>query len=337
MYNHCYILSATQVSCQEPLSEGWMESPIIYDRTYVRAIEPDSKEFIVPSEARRMSRILKRTICSSITSMNRADVKEPDAIITGTGMGCMENSEKFLTDLSTYGENCLKPTLFMQSTHNTISSLIAIILKNHGYNNTYSHRGISFESALLDAWIQIKSGMIRTALVGAHDEVTPFSALVFEKTEPYYGFVSEASVSTMLSATVADVKPMCEVASVDLLYKPTIREVAEACGVSNDTIVLTGMNGNAENDTPYLELLAEMGDKNPVLRYKHLFGDNFSASAIGVYVAANMIDKQMVPDHLVVRGEERLLITPGEIVVVSHSEQTNWSVIKLKKVVCGNC
>ena len=49
--------------------------------------------------------------------------------------------------MATFGENCLKPSLFMQSTHNTIGSLIGIVLKCHGYNNTYSHEGISFESA----------------------------------------------------------------------------------------------------------------------------------------------------------------------------------------------
>ena len=117
-----------------------------------------------------MSKILKRTVCTSIDALNKSGIDHPDAIITGTGMGCMENSEKFLIDLSRYGESCLKPTLFMQSTHNTISSLIAIILKCYGYNNTYSHKGISFESALLDAWMQIRSGMIRNALIGAHDE-----------------------------------------------------------------------------------------------------------------------------------------------------------------------
>lgn len=90
------------------------------------------KGLIVPAEARRMSKILKRTVCTAITALNESDIKQPDAIITGTGMGCMENSEKFLIDLSRFGEQCLKPTLFMQSTHNTISSLTAIILKCHG-------------------------------------------------------------------------------------------------------------------------------------------------------------------------------------------------------------
>ena len=209
MANHCYVNSIAQVSCQKPLSDEWFDSPCIYEDKYVRAQEPDTKGLIVPSEARRMSKILKRTVCTAITALNESDIKQPDAIITGTGMGCMENSEKFLIDLSRFGEQCLKPTLFMQSTHNTISSLIAIILKCHGYNNTYSHKGISFESSLFDAWIQIKSGMIRNALVGAHDEVTPFMDLVMERTHPEYSLVSEASVSTIVTNTRSD-RNLCE-------------------------------------------------------------------------------------------------------------------------------
>ena len=65
------------------------------------------------------------------------------------------------------------PTNFMQSTHNTIASLIGLYTHNHGYNCTYSHKNISFESGMLDAYMQIKLGKIKTALVCANDEITP--------------------------------------------------------------------------------------------------------------------------------------------------------------------
>ena len=109
--------------------------------------ETDLDGLISQGSARRMSRILRNAVSCSLAALRDGDVDLPDAIITGTGMGCMENSEKFLIDMCRYGESCLKPSLFMQSTHNTISSQIAIALKCHGYNNTYSHNGISFESA----------------------------------------------------------------------------------------------------------------------------------------------------------------------------------------------
>lgn len=329
---HCYILSASQVSCQKPLSDDWFNSPIMYDKNYVRAIEPDSKEFILPSEARRMSKILKRTICTSITALNRSGIKEPNAIISGTGMGCMENSEKFLMDLSKFGENCLKPTLFMQSTHNTISSLVAIVLKNHGYNNTYSHKSISFESALLDAWLQIKSGAIRTALVGSHDEVTPFMAMVLEKTHPYLGFVSETSVATILSSKVDSCNPLCEIVKVELLYKPSLSEIVKACELGEHGVLMLGINDKKENDKPYMQLLEMMNRQTPVLKYKHIFGDNFSAPAIGMYAASKIIELQNIPEFLKYSGIFIKTNEIKEIVLINHSDNTSWSVIKLQKV-----
>ena len=332
MDNRCYILSATQVSCQKPLCEDWINEPIHYVCAYVRAVEPNSKEFIVPSEARRMSKILKRAVCSSITALNASGIKQPDAIVTGTGVGCMENSEKFLIDLSNFGENCLKPTLFMQSTHNTISSLIAIILKCHGYNNTYSHKGLSFDSALLDAWLQIKTGSIRTALVGSHDEVTPFMALVMGKTQPTFDFISESSVSAVLSSGYGDVRPLCEIKSVDLLYKPDISELLDCIKADADSVLMTGINGNRQNDEPYLDILESLSSQHPVLKYKHLFGENYSSSAIAFYISAYILSMQSIPSHLMYSGVYDENNEIKEIIVINHSDSTAWSIVKLCRV-----
>ena len=79
MANRCYVNSIAQVSCQKPLSDEWFDSPCIYGDKYVRAQEPDTKGLIVPAEARRMSKILKRTVCTAITALNESDIKQPDA------------------------------------------------------------------------------------------------------------------------------------------------------------------------------------------------------------------------------------------------------------------
>jgi 3-oxoacyl-(acyl-carrier-protein) synthase len=85
----------------------------------------------------------------------------------------MENSEAFLQGVLNPEEGAMSPTRFMQSTHNTIGSLIAIRMHCHGYNATYSHTGCSFRSALEDAMMQLQLGDIDSALVGWYDERTP--------------------------------------------------------------------------------------------------------------------------------------------------------------------
>ena len=332
MANRCYVNSLAQVSCQKPLSDEWFDSPCIYEEKYVRAQEPDTKGLIVPSEARRMSKILKRTVCTAITALNNSDVKQPDAIITGTGMGCMENSEKFLIDLSRFGEQCLKPTLFMQSTHNTISSLIAIILKCHGYNNTYSHKGISFESSLFDAWIQIKSGMIRNALVGAHDEVTPFMDLVMERTHPEYSLVSESSVSTIITNAESK-RNICEISEVKLFHRPDYAELANLLSPEEDGIILSGLNGNPMNDEPYNMLIETLSYTPRMLQYKNIFGDNFSASALAFYAAATIINRQEIPVQMVCGTNTVPEIDEIKgITILNHFDGTTWSMVRLKKV-----
>ena len=128
---------------------------------YIRAVvklgsqDPDFKEVISPMEARRMGRLLKRAVWCSSKALQEAGIVMPDAVITATDYGCMENSEAFLQGVLNPQEGAMSPTKFMQSTHNTIGSLIAIRLGCHGYNATYSHTGCSLRSALEDAMMQL--------------------------------------------------------------------------------------------------------------------------------------------------------------------------------------
>lgn len=337
MTNQVYVTSMAQVSCQQPLTDEWFDSPCLYEERYARAIEPNTKGLIMPSEARRMSKILKRTVSTSITALNKSGIKQPDAIITGSGMGCMENSEKFLIDLCNLGETCMKPSLFMQSTHNTISSLIAIILKCHGYNNTYSHKGISFESALFDAWLQIRTGIIRNALVGAHDEVTPMMSLIMETTHPEYSFVSETSFSTMLSNNNTSANVICEVDNVELLHRANPQKLASFLNEHTDDVIIAGINGNPLNDHAYDEIFSFLTHPHCILQYKNVFGDNFSSSAMAFYAGALVLQKQVIPENLIRMKTKELPNKIEGITIINHSDSSEWSVIRLKNTqLCGN-
>ena len=133
----------------------------------------DYREYISPGEARRMGKLMKAATITSLKALRAAGIESPDAIITATAYGMLETSEKFLIDMLENGEETLSPTLFMQSTHNTLSSAIAIRTKCHGYNVTYSQGKDSLEWALRDARRLLASGKAKTVLVGCHDEATP--------------------------------------------------------------------------------------------------------------------------------------------------------------------
>lgn len=139
------------------------------------------RNYVKPLEARRMGKIMKSSLLSSLKALEIAGIDTPDAIITATAWGCLDYSERLLKQLQEEGEVLLKPTYFMQSTHNTIGSNIAIRLKCHGYNVTYTHGAKSLEWAIRDAKLLLQSGKYKTVLVGVHDEVTPMMRSLMER------------------------------------------------------------------------------------------------------------------------------------------------------------
>lgn len=292
MANRIYIRSAAQISVQKPLCEDWMTDPVQLSGEYLRSQDPDFKPFLSSMQARRMGLILKRAIAVSLTALREAGIECPDAIFTGTGLGCMENTENFLSAMCRDGEEMLPPTYFMMSTHNTISSAVAILLRCHGQNCTYSQKDISFESALLDAFLQLQVGGISNALVGAHDETTPDTYRLLKGTGYFEGIVTAAEASSafvlsafsapsaVLGTDVALKNPLCELADVQILHSPT-----------------------------NLESVVNEYNASRVIRssdYFKLFGKCFSTSGLGTYEAAVRIAKGFDKDILVVNdaGED---------------------------------
>lgn len=148
--------------------------------TDVEALK-ELKEFVSPMESRRMGKLMKAAHLTSLRALKSAGIDCPDAIITATSRGMLEISLQFLDDITSFGEELLKPTLFMQSTHNTLSSAIAIRTKCHGYNTTYSHGDESFDWAMRDAVRLIETGKVNSVLVGSFDESTPSFSMIAER------------------------------------------------------------------------------------------------------------------------------------------------------------
>lgn len=140
-------------------------------------ISPNYKEYIDAGLLRRMSKILRMSVAAAKDCLKQAGIEQPGAIITGTGLGCLQDTEKFLnTSLSV--EGLLPPTSFIQSTHNTIAGQISLSIGNHGYNMTHTQNTLSFEHALIDTSLMLGEGK-DNILTGAADE--------------YIGFLDEAA------------------------------------------------------------------------------------------------------------------------------------------------
>ena len=347
-----YIYSAQQISAQKPLTREWMTNPIIHSEPYIRSTEPDYKPYIAPMEARRMGRLLKRALTVSKDALAQSRVEKPDIIVTGTGLGCLENTELFLNALCIEGEGLLKPTHFMQSTHNTIGSLMAIQLGCHGHNATYAHKNISFESALYDALMQLatpsrnpKGKLLQTALIGGHDEMTPSYYNLLCKTG-YLGqpgeMASECSTAIVVGNTPND-NAMCRIADMVMLYQPapeqlkqTVQDMLTHSGLSASHLagVLTGYNGSESSWHTYYDNYYDLFGDIPPLHYKHLFGESYTASALAVYTAACCLAEKKIPQSLYINKATSPLPSSNiqAILIYNTDDSKNHSLILLTAV-----
>ena len=326
-----FVLSAKQISVQQPLSEDWMSQPIEYQQPFNRSIDPSFKDYISPIEARRMGKILKRAIATSKEAIKTSGLETVDAIITGTGYGCIENTEFFLDALSKDGEQMLSPTYFMQSTHNTISSIVAIQTKNHGYNVTYAHKGTSFDSAMQDAVLQLRLGKINSALIGGHDEMTPTFYNILKK-GGMMGHDDEMCGEAAVSVVVGTKNDnyLCKILDFKMLHKPTMEKLKAVAAEFMADFILTGISGNHKSDKAYLTDAKELWGDAKLLKYKHLFGESFTSSGLGFYVAAQCLKAGNIPAHLFVNPKDITDKKPSKILIFNHSDGTNYSLTLLE-------
>lgn len=166
-------LLLSQQESELPLSDSKVEAEILsgYELKDLDELKL-LKQFIPPIEQRRMDLLTKAAMYTSLKVLSEAGIHSPDAIIVATSHGMLTNSEKILRGIDTLGEDSVSPTLFMQSTHNTLAGILAVRLKCHGYNMTYVQGEDSLRWAIADARMLITEGKAKVVLVGCHDECT---------------------------------------------------------------------------------------------------------------------------------------------------------------------
>ena len=94
------------------------------------------------------------------------------AVVFGTGFGCLERSEAFLECVNRYGYGAADPIIFPETLSNAPASHVARVFGLRGPNVTLSCRGISAESALIQARSLLTAGEADLAVVIAGDMLT---------------------------------------------------------------------------------------------------------------------------------------------------------------------
>lgn len=337
-----YIRSTGIISPQPSFSE-LLKEPVVYSGNRLTCIEPDYSKILDPKLIRRMSHIIKMGVAAAMQCLKEAGIDNPDAIITGTAYGCLADTESFLTKMVENKEELLTPTAFIQSTHNTVAAQIALMLKCHNYNNTFVHRGFSFENSLLDAISLIKDGEALSALVGGVDEITDVSHTILSRFGLYKNnplssneilastskgtIAGEGAAFFLLSEEVSE-ENYAELNAVHTLYKPKDTDEIEreiisfldrqSYNIGDVDVILYGRNGDIKNDSVYNELDQSVFANKSTISYKHLCGEYPTSSAFALWLASNSLKTGRIPG--IVDGKR-----PESILIYNHYQQIHHS------------
>ncbi len=350
-----YINGLGIISPQPAIEQAFSfsENEHLKNKGFLKCIEPDYKNYINPSLLRRMSRIIKMGVASAQICLNDAGIKMPDAIITGTGLGCIEDTEKFLTNIFEGNEALLAPTSFIQSTHNTVGGQIALLLGCHHYNFTYVHRGFSFESALLDAMMILKEKNGENILVGGTDELTPNSYTIMERLGLYKSFqdpesnilqtqtngslAGEGSTFFLIASEKTE-NTYAEIKGLKTFYKPSGEEeikknISDFLAENNLSekeigLVILGFSGDKEKDHIYQSLSEHTFNQNSIAYFKHLSGEYHTATAFALWLAAEIIKTGNIPEDILTKQKTE---STKHILIYNHYENINHSLYLLSK------
>src|SRR3569833_233086 len=332
-----YIRSSACISPQKTFNnEGFLDDIVEYNGTRLTVIEPDYKDYIDPKLARRMSSLIKRGVAAAKKCLEGTEA--PDALITGTAQGCMEDTVTFLTRMVEMNEEMLPHTAFIQSTHNTVAAQIALMLRCHAYNNTFVHKGISFESALFDAIMLLNAQEADNILVGGTEEMVdtsfkvltrlglyrrqPVSNLDLLKTEAKGTMGGEGSVFFLLTHKASG-DNLAELTGLKTYYQSDDIErdivvFLEDYSLKTEDIdlVITGRNGDIKNDAVYDQLNQGAFKYNALAYYKHLCGEYPVSSSFALWLAANIIKQANVPEIVFERRSSSA--APKKILIYNH-------------------
>ncbi|MRG47404.1 beta-ketoacyl synthase [Chitinophaga sp. SYP-B3965] len=312
-----YIQSAAAISPQESFSGPFVPQLLtLADKNLLRIKEPDYSGFIPPNNLRRMSRVLKMGLVAALQCLRNSEVSMPGAIITGTGKGSLQDTERFLKNITEYAETALNPTPFIQSTYNSVNGLIAVQQKCTQYNSTFVHRGFSFEHALLDSMMQIAEGNADVVLTGAFEEISDEHFYIKSRigywkkalTQPAELLTSrtpgtiagEGSAFFMLGSKPGN-HPLACIEGIKMVYKPTQEKLHAALETflaqheitpSDIDLLITGQNGDVNHDHYYHNLIVQYFPATTSLPFKTLCGEYDTASAFALWLATQVIKEQ---------------------------------------------
>ena len=282
-----YIYSISSVSNQESFENPGFSKTIVPFSQQKELIQPNYKEFIPAIKLRRMPKLSRMAIAATLSALKLAELENVGAIIAASGLGSLDDTERFLQKYIPAGESLVPPVSFIQSGHNTVSGQIALFLNNNSYNMTHVQQNVSFEHALIDSLMFIDENETEV-LLGGMDENIPLLkelATLFDLDNSTKENLSEGCTFMIVGrdkekaiAQVIDVEVNVSPLSVNEKVIRFLKKNKLQISDIDQVLIGSGLNFNYQ-DRPSV---------NTVL-YTDYCGQYLTSSAFGCHLAVDMI------------------------------------------------
>ena len=146
----------------------------------------DPSQFMPPKVYRRMSRISRMAIASSVEAIKDSGLsldtidRERTSVIMGTSYGSSSHVEDFFISLLKDGPRGAQPFLFPETVPNAPASHIAMVHSITGPNCTFCQNEISSENAIMYAQNLLLQNIVDIALVGGADELSAIQYFCYD-------------------------------------------------------------------------------------------------------------------------------------------------------------
>lgn len=313
-----YIHSASCISPQSSDRSVREFAPLTGpDTASLSCIEPDYKSRIDAKMIRRMSRIIRMGFYTALESLETTGAIRPGAIISATGLGCLEDTGIFIEKLINNREEMLSPTAFIQSTHNAIAAQIALSMQNHGYNHTWVQGGISFECALDDAALWATEHPGQPLLITAVDEVTYYSLQVLkrfglagsEEGTPWIT-TGEGAMSMVMSTEKGN--SSVSINACETIFAPDDEKkvmetlqcwVQQWLNTNENILLLSGEAGGQYSD--FYNKAIDIIKPSNLISFKQYCGEYPVATAFGTWMAWKALQENQAETAVIVNRDPR--------------------------------
>lgn len=341
-----YIHDHTCISPQQTFGSIDIESLMESAGNKLLAREPNY-EGIPPGILRRMGKAVRMGVGAALPILKKHSLI--NGMIIGTANGGMEDCIKFLNQIIDYEEGMLTPGNFVQSTPNAIAAQMGLMTQNKSYNITHVHRGLAFENALLDVWMQLQEAPANQYLVGAVDEISSYnynidfldgwykkenvpSAALYQSQSP--GSIAGEGAAMFLfnnsaEGAAAKIKGIHTIhtTEMELVENSLLQFMSKYAPDEKVSILISGENGDNRLLHYYDTIAAHFAEDTSIARYKHLSGEYPTSSSIALWLAC-AVDQW--PAHCIKKssGESR----NGNILIYNNYKGLQHSFILVQKM-----